>query len=83
MTPTHAGSEHVPSGSQLSPSARVLAVADVAEALSADRPYRDGLAPDAVLEIIGRDAGTALDADAYTALREAWAPAPVLLQQAA
>ena len=39
---------------QLSPSARVLAVADVAEALSADRPYRAGLAPDVVLDIIGR-----------------------------
>jgi putative nucleotidyltransferase with HDIG domain len=68
---------------QLSPSARVLAVADVAEALSADRPYRAGLAPDVVLEIIGKDAGTALDADAFVALREAWAPAPVLLQRAA
>ncbi len=68
---------------QLSPSARVLAVADVAEALSADRPYRAGLAPDAVLDIIGKDAGTALDADAFVALREAWAPAPVLLQLAA
>ena len=68
---------------QLSPSARVLAVADVAEALSADRPYRAGLAPDVVLDIIGKDAGTALDADAFVALREAWAPAPVLLQQAA
>ena len=71
------------SAEQLSPSARVLAVADVAEALSADRPYRAGLAPDVVLDIIGRDAGTALDADAFVALREAWAPAPVLLQQAA
>jgi putative nucleotidyltransferase with HDIG domain len=68
---------------QLGPSARVLAVADVAEALSADRPYRAGLAPDVVLDIIGRDAGTALDADAFVALREAWAPAPVLLQLAA
>jgi HD-GYP domain-containing protein (c-di-GMP phosphodiesterase class II) len=65
-------------GSQLSPAARVLAVADVAEALSADRPYRDGLAPEVVLEIIGRDAGTALDADAFVALREAWQPAPFL-----
>jgi putative nucleotidyltransferase with HDIG domain len=68
---------------QLSPSARVLAVADVAEALSADRPYRAGLAPDVVLDIIGKDAGTALDADAFVALREAWAPAPMLLQLAA
>ena len=64
--------------SQLGPAARVLAVADVAEALSADRPYRDGLAPEVVLEIIGRDAGTALDMDAYVALREAWEPAPFL-----
>jgi putative nucleotidyltransferase with HDIG domain len=64
--------------SQLTPAMRVLAVADVAEALSADRPYREGLAPDTVLEIIGRDAGTALDADAFVALREAWEPAPLL-----
>jgi len=71
------------SAEQLNPSARVLAVADVAEALSADRPYRAGLAPDVVLDIIGKDAGTALDADAFVALREAWAPAPVLLQLAA
>src|SRR3954471_14518576 len=68
---------------QLGPAARVLAVADVAEALSADRPYRAGLAPDVVLEIIGKDAGTALYADAFVALREAWAPAPVVLQLAA
>jgi putative nucleotidyltransferase with HDIG domain len=68
---------------QLSPAARVLAVADVAEALSADRPYRAGLAPDVVLEIIGRDAGIALDADAFTALREAWEPAPIAVLQLA
>jgi HD-GYP domain-containing protein (c-di-GMP phosphodiesterase class II) len=71
------------SAAQLSPAARVLAVADVAEALSADRPYREGLAPDVVLEIIGRDAGTALDADAFTALREAWEPAPIPVLQLA
>jgi putative nucleotidyltransferase with HDIG domain len=65
-------------GSRLGPAARVLAVADVADALSADRPYREGLPPDVVLEIIGRDAGTALDADACVALREAWQPAPFL-----
>jgi HD-GYP domain-containing protein (c-di-GMP phosphodiesterase class II) len=69
---------------QLSPAARVLAVADVAEALSADRPYRAGLAPDVVLEIMARDAGPKLDPDAFTALREAWEPAPIAaLQRAA
>jgi putative nucleotidyltransferase with HDIG domain len=36
-------------GSELSLSARVLAVADVCEALSSDRPYRRGMALDGVL----------------------------------
>ena len=34
----------------------------------------DVLAPDVVLEIIGRDAGRALDADVVRALGECWAP---------
>ena len=36
-------------GTQLDLPARVLAVADVAEALSAERPYREALGPDEVL----------------------------------
>jgi HD-GYP domain-containing protein (c-di-GMP phosphodiesterase class II) len=55
-------------GAQLDLPARVLAVADVAEALSAERPYRAALAPDEVLAIMGREAGTKLDADAFDAL---------------
>ena len=55
-------------GTQLDLPARVLAVADVAEALSAQRPYRDALAPDEVLEIMSREAGTTLDAEAFEAL---------------
>jgi HD-GYP domain-containing protein (c-di-GMP phosphodiesterase class II) len=46
----------------------VLAVADVCEALTADRPYRDGMAPDEALAIIRRDAGTALCPVAVEAL---------------
>jgi HD-GYP domain-containing protein (c-di-GMP phosphodiesterase class II) len=46
----------------------VLAVADVAEALSAHRPYRDALAPDEVLAIMSREASTTLDAEAFEAL---------------
>ena len=42
--------------------ARILQVADVAEALSAERPYRAALPIDEVLSIIGRDAGERLDA---------------------
>ena len=55
-------------GTQLDLPARVLAVADVAEALSAERPYREALPPDEVLEIMARDAGTSLDAEAFEAL---------------
>jgi HD-GYP domain-containing protein (c-di-GMP phosphodiesterase class II) len=55
-------------GTQLDLPARVLAVADVAEALSAHRPYRDALGPDEVLAIMSREAGTTLDAEAFEAL---------------
>ncbi len=45
-------------GHQLSVTARILAVADVMDALAADRPYRGGMAPDRVLGILTTDAGT-------------------------
>jgi len=57
--------------------ARILAVADVAEALSSDRPYRGALAADEVLEIMRGEAGVALDATAFAALEAvlpAWTP---------
>ena len=52
---------------------RILQVADVAEALSAERPYRAALGVDEVLSIMGRDAGPKLDAGAFAALA-AWLP---------
>lgn len=59
--------------SQLGRLSRVLAVADVYEALSADRPYRAGLAVPTVLDIMRRDRGTAFDShvlDAAASLAE-------------
>src|SRR3954470_24662980 len=68
---------------------RILAVADVAEALSSERPYRGALGPDEVLAIIRRAAGVALDATAFEALEAmlpdwtppvigpSWAPGPM------
>jgi HD-GYP domain-containing protein (c-di-GMP phosphodiesterase class II) len=47
---------------------RVLAMADVYEALTAERPYRHALSEDKALEIIRRDVPGRLDADAYSAL---------------
>ena len=55
-------------GKQLDAPSRILAVADVAEALSADRPYRPALGPDEVLDIMRGDAGRTLDPDAFAAL---------------
>ena len=60
-------------GEQLDRPSRILAVADVAEALSSERPYREALGPGEVLDIMRQDAGTALDGDAFAAL-EAFLP---------
>jgi putative nucleotidyltransferase with HDIG domain len=49
---------------------RILAVADVAEALSADRPYREALSADEVIRTIRGEAGRTLHADACAALED-------------
>jgi HD-GYP domain-containing protein (c-di-GMP phosphodiesterase class II) len=58
---------------QLSKPARVLCVADMYDALRASRPYRQALSPEQALDIIGRDVGTAIDAECFSALRVAFA----------
>ena len=62
------------SAEKLTTPMRVLAVADVYEALTAERPYRAALAHEVALEILGRDA---LDSDAVCALR-AFVAGPLL-----
>jgi HD-GYP domain-containing protein (c-di-GMP phosphodiesterase class II) len=59
--------------SELDLPARILQVADVAEALTAERPYRAALPIDEVLAIMRAEAGTRLDEDAFVAL-EGWLP---------
>ena len=60
----------------LSREARILTVADVYEALTADRPYRGPMAPDEALAILWRDAGAAFDPDCVGALRDALLDVP-------
>ena len=50
-------------GSHLDATARILAVADVYEALTADRPYRGSLPVSEVLGIMAPDRGLAFDGD--------------------
>jgi HD-GYP domain-containing protein (c-di-GMP phosphodiesterase class II) len=54
---------------QLSLPARILAVADIYDALAANRPYRDGLPLETVFGIIGKDAPRALDVECFEALK--------------
>ena len=67
------GYPHGLTAAELDLADRILAVADVAEALSAERPYRAALPLDEVLSIMRRDAGERLDAACVAAL-EAWLP---------
>ncbi len=55
---------------------RVLAVADIYEALTADRPYRPPLPPEEALGIIGRDVPDKLDRDALDGLEAHLAGSP-------
>ena len=63
------------SGDALPLSARIMAVADVYDALLADRPYRAGLPFEQVLALIRQDAGTALCHDCVCALETVARPA--------
>lgn len=55
-------------GDQIPLGARVLAVCDIFEALTADRPYRAALLVPAALEVLERDRGIGVDADCLEAL---------------
>jgi putative nucleotidyltransferase with HDIG domain len=55
---------------QLDQPSRILAVADVVEALSAERPYRPALTDDEVLSIMRQEANRALDPDAVAAVEQ-------------
>lgn len=52
---------------QLTPTARILAVADIVDALGSDRPYRPAMPTERIVSILRADAGTALCASAVDA----------------
>ncbi len=54
-------------GAHILPEARVLAVADVVEAMASHRPYRPALGIDAALEEVSAGAGVRYDADVVAA----------------
>ena len=56
-------------GEQLSMPARILAVADMYEALAAKRPYRQDLAPEEVMQILTKNAGAGICPEVFAALK--------------
>src|SRR6185436_9941499 len=57
------------SRSELPMLTRVLCASDVCDALRASRPYRAGMPTERVLEIMGREVGSAIDATCFEALQ--------------
>jgi putative nucleotidyltransferase with HDIG domain len=57
------------SRSELPMLTRVLCASDVCDALRASRPYRAGMPTERVLEIMGREVGTGIDATCFEALQ--------------
>jgi putative nucleotidyltransferase with HDIG domain len=56
-------------GTELPWIARVLAVADICEAMSAKRPYRDAMPWEKIQQIMSKDCGAGIDADCFAALQ--------------
>lgn len=65
------GYPHGLKGSQITLATRIVTVADVFDALTAERPYRPALPASVALSIMGKDVGTAFDGDCFAALRRA------------
>jgi HD-GYP domain-containing protein (c-di-GMP phosphodiesterase class II) len=66
------------SAETISLSSRILAVADICDALRASRPYREGLPPERILDIMKREVGTAIDPDCYSALDDVLRHVPIV-----
>ena len=70
-------------GSEIEPETRIMSVADVFDALTADRPYRAAMSVDKALDIMRRDVDEAFDAACLAALERALAIAKVEIARAA
>lgn len=59
------------SGDEISFATRILTVADVSEAMTAKRPYREAMEWDQVRQVLARDTGRAVDGECVEAV-QAW-----------
>lgn len=67
------GYPHGIAGEAIDLDTRIVTVADIFDALTADRPYRKAMPVSAAFAIMEKDLGTAIDPDVYAALRRGFA----------
>lgn len=60
------------SGEEIAPGARIVAIADVYDALTSHRPYRPALAPEDAVQLMRAGRGTQFDPVFFDAFLEAW-----------
>jgi putative nucleotidyltransferase with HDIG domain len=65
------GYPHNLTANEISQDTRIVTVADVFDALTADRPYRRAMTPAEALAVMDKDVGTAFDATCLSALKSA------------
>jgi HD-GYP domain-containing protein (c-di-GMP phosphodiesterase class II) len=65
------GYPHGLKADQIPQETRIVTVADIFDALTADRPYRKAMGVDQALAIMAKDVGSALDSACFAALRKA------------
>lgn len=69
------GYPHGLCGEEISLGGRILAVADMFDALTSRRPYREPLTPSQAIELLAGQAGRAIDRDVFETLRRVVLPA--------
>lgn len=52
---------------------RIITIADIFDAITAERPYRGAVPVSQTLDMMARTVGTAIDADCFSALKKAMA----------
>lgn len=67
------GYPHGIAGEAIDLDTRIVTVADIFDALTADRPYRKAMPVSTAFAIMEKDLGTAIDPDVYAALRRGFA----------
>ena len=69
------------SDGQISLAGRIVAVSDMFDALTSDRPYRDALSTEDALDILNKDRGTHLDGKCVDALIQAYLKGEIRTQK--